>query len=253
MADAIAASAAEAGLRMPLEEAMTTQRAIRRLRPDPVDDALVLRLIALALKAPTGSNLQNWEFVIVKDRAVKARLARLNRQAWRLYGGIGRWLARNDPPMQRIIQAVQWQADHFEEIPVLVVACLRGLVPPLPRIAAASAYGSIFPSVQNLLLAARAAGLGAALITLPLWSTFLARRAPSCHSAGRAAATGPRGGGRWATSCTSTGGATSPSAADGPQARSGRKNARMSSASASGSSIAAKCPPEGITVQRLTA
>ncbi len=177
MADAIAASAAEAGLRMPLEEAMTTQRAIRRLRPDPVDDALVLRLIALALKAPTGSNLQNWEFVIVKDRAVKARLARLNRQAWRLYGGIGRWLARNDPPMQRIIQAVQWQADHFEEIPVLVVACLRGVIPPLPRIAAASAYGSIFPSVQNLLLAARAAGLGAALITLPLWSTFLARRA----------------------------------------------------------------------------
>src|SRR5579883_1694156 len=244
MADAIAASAAEAGLRMPLEEAMTTQRAIRRLRPDPVDDALVLRLIALALKAPTGSNLQNWEFVLVKDRAVKARLARLNRQAWRLYGGIGRWLARNDPPMQRIIQAVQWQADHFEEIPVLVVACLRGLVPPLPRIAAASAYGSIFPSVQNLLLAARAARSG---------SPGRSRRAPSCHSAGRAAATGPRGGGRWATSCTSTGGATSPSAADGPQARSGRKNARMSSASASGSSIAAKCPPEGITVQRLTA
>jgi nitroreductase len=166
-----------APLDMPLEDAMRTQRAIRRLRPDPVDDALVLRLIELALKAPTGSNAQSWEFVVVRDRAVKERLGRLNRAAWRLYGGLGRRLARNDPPMLRIIDAVQWQAEHFAEIPVLVVACLRGIVPPFPRIAAASLYGSIFPSVQNLLLAARAAGLGAALITLPLWSTFLARRA----------------------------------------------------------------------------
>jgi nitroreductase len=162
---------------MPLEEAMRTQRAIRRLKPDPVDDALILHLIELALRAPTGSNAQNWQFVVVKDRAVKARLGKLNRQAWRLYGGIGRRMAQNDPPMMRIIEAVQWQADHFEEIPVLVVACLASMIPLLPRIAATSLYGSIFPSVQNLLLAARAAGLGAALITLPLWSTFLARRA----------------------------------------------------------------------------
>jgi len=155
---------------------MRTQRAIRRLKPDPVDDALVLRLIELALKAPTGSNAQNWEFVVVKDRAVKERLGRLNRQAWRLYGGIGRRTARNDPRMLRILDAVQWQADHFGEIPVVVVACLRGPRMPFPPIAASSYYGSIYPSVQNLLLAARAAGLGAALITLPLWSTFLARR-----------------------------------------------------------------------------
>ena len=56
---------------------MRTQRAIRRLKPDPVDDALVLRLIELALKAPTGSNAQNWEFVVVKDPAVKAKFAEL--------------------------------------------------------------------------------------------------------------------------------------------------------------------------------
>jgi nitroreductase len=164
-------------LSMPLEEAMRTQRAIRRLRSDPVDDALVLRLIELAQKAPTGSNAQNWEFVMVKDRAVKERLGALNRMAWRLYGGLGRWLARNDPPMQRIIEAVQWQADHFVDIPVIVVACLRGPRVPFPPVAATSYYGSIYPSVQNLLLGARAAGLGAALITLPLWSSFLARRA----------------------------------------------------------------------------
>jgi nitroreductase len=162
---------------MPLEEAMRTQRAIRRLKPDPVDDALVLHLIELALKAPTSSNQQNWDFVVVKDRAVKTRLGRLNRGAWNLYGGIGRRMYRDNQPMLRIMNAVAWQADHFDDIPVIVVACLRGFRPFWPPIATSSYYGSIYPSVQNLLLAARAAGLGAALITLPLWSTFLARRA----------------------------------------------------------------------------
>jgi len=156
---------------------MTTQRAIRRLKPDPVDDALVLKLIELALKAPTGSNAQNWEFIVVRDPAVKAKLARLNRQAWNLYGGIGRRLYGKDERMAKILNAVQWQADHFEEIPVIVVACLRAIIPVWPPVAAGSAYGSIYPSVQNLLLAARAAGLGAALITLPLWSKWRARRA----------------------------------------------------------------------------
>ncbi len=166
-------------LNMTLEEAMRTQRAIRRLTTDPVDDSLVLHLIELALKAPTGSNAQNWEFIVLKDPAAKARLAKLNRQAWRLYGGIGKRMAERagDEGMMKIIKAVQWQADHFEEAPVIVVACIKTIIPWFPPLAAMSFYGSIFPSVQNLLLAARAAGLGAALITLPLWSRFLARRA----------------------------------------------------------------------------
>jgi nitroreductase len=162
---------------MPLEDAMRTQRAIRRLKPDPVDDALVLHLIELALRAPSGSNQQNWQFVVVKDRAVKERLGRLNRGAWNIYGGIGRRMYRDDDAMLRIMRAVQWQVDHFADVPVVVVACLSGLRPFWPPVASSSYYGSIYPSVQNLLLAARAAGLGAALITLPLWSTFLARRA----------------------------------------------------------------------------
>jgi nitroreductase len=166
-------------LEMSLEDAMLTQRAIRRLKPDPVDDALVLKLIELALKAPTGSNAQNWEFIVVKDPAVKAKLAKLNRQAWNIYGGLGRRMIqrRGDTKMLKILDAVQWQADHFEEIPVIVVACLKGVIPIWPPSVTSSLYGSIYPSVQNLLLAARAAGLGAALITLPLWSKFLARHA----------------------------------------------------------------------------
>src|SRR2546428_5795507 len=158
---------------MPLEEAMRTQRAIRRLKPDPVDDALVLRLIELALKAPTGSNAQNWEFVMVKERAVKERLGALNRGAFRIYGGLGRWLARSDPRMLRIIEAVQWQADHFADIPVVIVACLRGFRVPFPPVAATSHYGSLHPPAQNPPLAARAPRPRAALLTPPLWGTFL--------------------------------------------------------------------------------
>lgn len=164
------------GLRMPLVDAMETQRAIRRLRSDPVDDGTVRRLLELAVKAPTGSNLQAWEFVVVRDPDVKHQLARLNRQAWAVYKRMNRRRARADYKIERILDAVQWQADHFEEVPVIIVACLRGSRPLLPAVGASSYYGSIFPAVQNLLLSARALGLGAALTTLPLWSLRMARR-----------------------------------------------------------------------------
>lgn len=165
-------------LTMSLEDAMRTQRAIRRIKPDPVDDALLLHILELAMKAPTGSNAQNWHFIVVKDREVVAKLGRLNRTAINFGGEMYKRMLGNrmDEKMLRNEKAVRWQAEHFDEIPVVVVACLKGVVPPWPPIAASSAYGSIYPAVQNLLLAARAAGLGAALITIPLWSKFLARR-----------------------------------------------------------------------------
>jgi nitroreductase len=172
-------SEVEARLAMPLSEAMFTQRAVRRVQPDPIDDRIVLRCLELALEAPTGSNGQNWEFVVVKDRAIKASLAAQYRRAWRIYGGLGRPI-KSDAQSAKIRKSVQWQVDHFEEIPVVVVCCLRGgaRVPfvPEPPIAASSHYGSIYPSAQNLLLAARSIGLGGALITMPLWSNTLARR-----------------------------------------------------------------------------
>ena len=80
--------------------------------------------------------------------------------------------------MERVVDSVQWQVDHFEEVPVVVVACLRGRTwMTLSPWGASSHYGSIYPAVQNFLLACRAEGLGAALTTLPLWSMTLARRA----------------------------------------------------------------------------
>jgi nitroreductase len=169
----------EARLAMPLAEAMLTQRAVRRVDFAPVDDRIVLRCLELALEAPTGSNGQNWEFVVVKDRAVKASLAAQYRRAWKVYGGLGERI-RSDEQTARILKSVRWQVEHFEDIPVVIVCCLKGgaRVPfvPHPPIAASSHYGSIYPSVQNLLLAARSVGLGGSLITLPLWSHTVARR-----------------------------------------------------------------------------
>jgi nitroreductase len=174
-----------ARLDMPLLEAMMTQRAVRRVLPDPVDDAVVLKCIELALRAPTGNDEQNWEFIVVKDRRVKEKLAKRYRQAWKVqHRVVLRRAVAHDEPMAKIARAVQWQVDHFTEIPVLVVACLRlgareGRLPfvRMPHVAESGYWGSIYPSVQNLLLAARAMGLGASLITLPLWSQTSARRA----------------------------------------------------------------------------
>jgi nitroreductase len=170
----------ERRLTMPLVEAMVTQRAVRRVLPDPVAPGIVRRCIELALEGPTGSNGQNWEFVVVTEQKTKARLQMQYRRIWALYGRAGERVAADDPQTARILASVRWQVEHFTEIPVVVVACLRGgaNLPyvPMPAMANTAHYGSIYPSVQNLLLAARAVGLGASLITLPLWSLTVARR-----------------------------------------------------------------------------
>lgn len=178
------AAEAFARLEMPIGEAMMTQRAIRRVHPDPVDDALVLKCIELALRAPTGANGQQWEFIIVKDDRVKEKLARRYRFVWRFYYQlVMRHVAARDSSMAKTARAVQWQVDYFTDIPVMVVACLRlgvreGRLPfvRMPHAAESGYYGSIYPSVQNLLLAARAMGLGASLITLPLTGVIGVRR-----------------------------------------------------------------------------
>ncbi len=98
-----------ARLGAPLEEVMVTQRAVRKVRFDPVDDRIVLRAIELALKAPTGSNGQNWEFVVVKDRAVKAEFASVYRRAWRCTAGSGAGSCGATTPWRKVLDAVEWQ------------------------------------------------------------------------------------------------------------------------------------------------
>ena len=172
--DFVPPSTAEAlaGLSMPLTEAMLTQRAIRRLHFQPVDPAVLREVLALALKAPTSSNSQDWAFLVVNDPDRKRRLVRSYHRVSKLVGWFGLRTAP-DEAARRQLRVAQWQSEHLAEMPTLVVACYRrnNRHRPAggPQIRVSSFYGSVYPAVQNLLLACRAVGLGASLQTLPLW------------------------------------------------------------------------------------
>jgi nitroreductase len=158
-------------LSAPVAEVMRTQGPARRVLPGgEIDDETVLELLSLAAHA--SDEHRRCEFVVVRSPEVKHQLARANRQGWSIYKRFLRTASREDA----LLESRQWLADHFEDVPVIVVACVRGRRPLFPAIGAAAFYGSVFPAVQNLLLAARAAGLGAARTTLPLWSRWEARR-----------------------------------------------------------------------------
>ncbi len=169
-----------ARLDMPLVEAMRTQRAVRRLHLDPVDPEVLLPLLELSLKAPTSSNTQDWSYLVVEDREQKARLAKLYRVLFRTFHPIEVRLAKGDDKALRQMRPGQWQAENFEDLPVFVIPCYRrGLKHRpvgFPQISVSSFYGSVFPAVQNLLLACRAVGLGASIQTLPIWISPIARR-----------------------------------------------------------------------------
>jgi nitroreductase len=141
-------------------------RAMRRLKPDPVPENLLMKLISAANQGPTGSNKQNARWIVVRDPVQKKKLADLNRTAVDSYIGNPDAVT---PGMRGIVRAVMWQRDHFHEIPALLVPCLEYDQKPDDTWRAGSGSGgSIWPAVQNLLLAARALGLGAAITTLGL-------------------------------------------------------------------------------------
>jgi nitroreductase len=150
---------------------MRAQAPVRRFRDEPVDDETVLALLELASHGAAGRR-RRCEFVVVRDPDVRHQLARIYRQGWSIYKRVLRSRSSDDA----LLAARQWEADHFEDVPVLVVTCIRGRRPVFPAVDAASFYGSAFPAVQNLLLAAQAAGLGASVTTLALWSSWEARR-----------------------------------------------------------------------------
>lgn len=169
-----------ARLGMPMDEAMRTQRAVRKLHLAPVSHEVLVPLLELALKAPTSSNSQDWCFVVVEDRAQKAALARSWRRLFRLVSRIEDRQNAGDPAAQRQSAPGRWQTEHFEDLPTFVVACYRRGIKhrPIgrPQISVSSYYGSTYPAVQNLLLACRAVGLGASLQTLPIWNVRRTRR-----------------------------------------------------------------------------
>lgn len=161
-------------LDMPLGEAMRTQRAIRKLHLDPVSHDVLLPLLELSLKAPTSSNTQDWSYLVVEDPEQKARLARLYRRLYRLFNPVVERQARGDEAALRGMRPGQWQAEHFEELPLFVIPCysrnLKHRPVGRPQISVASFYGSVYPAVQNLLLAARGLGLGGAVT---MWQTMV--------------------------------------------------------------------------------
>lgn len=169
-----------AHLGMPMDEAMRTQRAVRRLHLDPVPHEVLLPLLELSLKAPTSSNSQDWHYIVVESPDQKARLAKLYRRLFRVFNRMAERQAKGDEKELRAIRPGQWQAEHFEQLPVFVIPCYRRSAQhrPVgrPQIAVSSFYGSVYPAVQNLLLACRAVGLGASLQTLPIWWVPSVRR-----------------------------------------------------------------------------
>lgn len=156
-------------------EVMYTCRAMRRLKPEPVPEELLLKLVDAGHQGPTGSNLQRDRWIIIRDRAQVAAIGELNLKVMRDYiaPGSGRpdELPHQDAERRgRMLDAVVWQGEHYAEIPALIIPCREFDTPPAGGdwISGAQSGGSIWPGVQNVLLAARALGLGAALTTFPL-------------------------------------------------------------------------------------
>lgn len=164
---------------MGIFEVMYNCRAMRRLKQDPVPEELLVKLIDAANHGPSGSNSQPARWIVVRDGEQKQRLAELNAAAVDAYiqpdsGRASVFPHQSAEQRERQLKAVLWQRHHMHEIPALIIACLKFNAAPSP-IQRAGGGGSIWPQVQNLLLAARALGLGAAPTTLGLANRDAAR------------------------------------------------------------------------------
>jgi len=153
-----------------LFETMYSCRAMRRLHPDPVPEDQLLRLVDAANQAPSGRNFQRARWIIVRDDQQKQRIAELNRRASE---DAAREQAEHAEPLphhdvdrrRRMWAAVLWQSEHMHEAPAIIVACA---VLDHPGEDPNRYASSIWPGIQNLLLAARATGLGAVPTTYAL-------------------------------------------------------------------------------------
>jgi len=151
-----------------LFDILSTMRAMRRLKPDPVPDDLIVRILEAGTRAPNGANGQTWHFIVVKDVAIKKAVQVWYKKA--LDEIVGPRYASSAPPagsnaekFHRQHLAVEYLTEHFHEAPVWIVACINHNDPLIKPDRSAGA--SIYPAVQNMLLAARALGLGANLTT----------------------------------------------------------------------------------------
>ena len=160
---------------MDLYQAMSTLRAVRRLKPDPIPDDVLQRIFTAATWAPTGGNRQPWRIVAVHDGAKKRALEALYRPHWRAYIANHRaqtamLSSEQRRKSERTVAAGDYLATHLHEAPVIAVFCFNPASMTITDKALARPSvvggGSVYPAVQNLLLACRAEGLGCVLTTL---------------------------------------------------------------------------------------
>jgi|RhiMetdeSRZDD1v2_1073273.scaffolds.fasta_scaffold1301019_1 nitroreductase len=144
-----------------------TQRAMRRLKPDPIPASAIRTMLDAAICAPSGGNRQGWSFIVVRDPALRAKIGALYRESFaELVTKVPAYQqaasAPADSAERRMVASAQHLADHMAEAPVLILACLAtdGVRPGL------TSGASIYPAVQNILLAARALGIGSTLTTV---------------------------------------------------------------------------------------
>jgi nitroreductase len=164
-----------------LFEAIHTARAIRHVKPDPIPDELIEKVIDAGIRAPSAVNYQNWLFVVVTDRALRERIGKLYREAGEKINK--QYAARmsdrpertGDKKFARLMSSAAYLREHLADAPVLLFACLRARKADLAMASAAgnastmtqrTANASIYPAVQNMILACRALGLGTVLTTL---------------------------------------------------------------------------------------
>lgn len=168
-------------------EIMHTTRAMRRLKPDPVPDEMIAKILEAGTSAANGGNFQTWRFLVVKDPEIKKAVQVHYKRAFDEWIG-PRYASAKPPPgatkekYHRQHSAVEYLTDHFHESPVWIVACIdHGDGEPTRHSGA-----SIYPAVQNMLLAARALGLGATLTTRHLYFEAESEKAlglpPGVHS-----------------------------------------------------------------------
>lgn len=146
-----------------LFDAIYSQRAIRSLKPDPVPDDILHKIIEAGTKAPSGGNTQPWAFIVVQDHDSIAKIAEWGKAGFAVMyeRALGRMKPGDELPFPRLKPLVE----ALENVPVLVFPCHvrpEGSTSPSPG------GMSIYPAVQNMLLAARGLGIGAVLTNLSL-------------------------------------------------------------------------------------
>jgi nitroreductase len=146
-------------------EVIGTQRAMRRLKPDPVPEDYIKKVIWAATRAPSGGNRQGWRWLVIADPASKKKIQEWYHEGWSKMTASGYGAGANLPEAERlsnerVMKSATYLAEHMHEVPVLILAC------SLTGNGDITAGSSIYPAVQNLMLAARALGLGTALTTV---------------------------------------------------------------------------------------